>query len=63
MPGQIIPILGHQTPTVDHNRPGQQKFLPMVWPWQELVIHSLAATPAPPEVQMSSADDDKNILS
>jgi hypothetical protein len=40
-----------------------QRCLLTVWPWQELVIRSIAATPAPLEVRMSSADDDKNILS
>jgi hypothetical protein len=63
MHGRIILTRDHLTPTVEVKAQVAQRCLPTVWPWQELVIHSLAATPAPLEVQMSSADDDKNILS
>jgi hypothetical protein len=62
MHGRITLIQDHLTHTAEVKVQVVQRCLPTVWPWQELAIHSLVVTPAPPEVQMSSADDDKNIL-
>ena len=62
MHGLHTPALPSQKHIVVRKVPGRLPFLLTVWHWPELVIQLIAATLVPPEVQMSSADDDKNIL-